>query len=218
MKLPEKATSRDQPANKVESARSARKWTRPTWSAWTALILDKELVRNAKDLRIVFTPLHGTGGVIIKPMLERLGFNFEVVEEQDRFDGNFPTVESPNPENAAALRLGVELAKRSSADLVLATDPDCDRMGVAVRDGAGPEPDGQMKLLTGNQIGSLMAFYRTKTLFERGILNDDERFARGDHQDLCHHRSAKGHRGKVRPALRGDAHRLQVHRREAAQI
>jgi phosphoglucomutase len=105
-------------------------------------------------------------------MLERLGFNFEVVEEQDRFDGNFPTVESPNPENAAALRLGVELAKRSGADLVLATDPDCDRVGVAVRDGEGPEPDGEMKLLTGNQIGSLMAFYRTRTLFERGILNE----------------------------------------------
>jgi len=137
------------------------------------LILDKDLVCSAKDLRIVFTPLHGTGGVIIKPMLERLGFSFEVVEEQDRFDGNFPTVESPNPENAAALRLGVELARRSGADLVLATDPDCDRMGVAVRDRDGSEPDGQMKLLTGNQIGSLMAFYRTKTLFERGILNEE---------------------------------------------
>jgi phosphoglucomutase len=131
-----------------------------------SLILNKELVRAAKDLRIVFTPLHGTGGVIIKPMLERLGFNFAVVEEQDRFDGNFPTVASPNPENAAALQLGVELAKKNGADLVVATDPDCDRMGVAVR-----AADGEMKLLTGNQIGSLMAYYRTKTLFERGILN-----------------------------------------------
>ena len=135
------------------------------------LILDKELVRSAKDLRIVFTPLHGTGGVIIKPMLERLGFNFSVVEEQDRFDGNFPTVASPNPENAAALRLGVELAQRSRADLVVATDPDCDRVGVAVRAADGSEPDGQMKLLTGNQIGSLMAYYRIRTLFECGILN-----------------------------------------------
>jgi phosphoglucomutase len=135
------------------------------------LILNKELVRSAKDLRIVFTPLHGTGGVIIKPMLERLGFNFSVVEEQDRFDGNFPTVASPNPENAAALRLGVELAEKTNADLVVATDPDCDRVGVAVRAGDGSEPDGQMKLLTGNQIGSLMAYYRIRTLFERGILN-----------------------------------------------
>jgi phosphoglucomutase len=132
------------------------------------LILNKDLVRSAKDLRIVFTPLHGTGGVIIKPMLERLGFNFSVVAEQDRFDGNFPTVDSPNPENAAALRLGVEQAEKTGADLVVATDPDCDRMGVAVRD-----PQGEMKLLTGNQIGSLMAWYRIKTLFERGILNKE---------------------------------------------
>jgi phosphoglucomutase len=131
-----------------------------------SLILNKELVRSAKDLRIVFTPLHGTGGVIIKPMLKRLGFNFSVVEEQDRFDGNFPTVASPNPENAAALRLGVELATKINADLVVATDPDCDRMGVAVR-----AENGEMKLLTGNQIGSLMAHYRIRTLFERGILN-----------------------------------------------
>lgn len=132
------------------------------------LILNKDLVRSAKDLRIVFTPLHGTGGVIIKPMLERLGFNFSVVAEQDRFDGNFPTVDSPNPENAAALRLGVELAKTNGADLVVATDPDCDRMGVAVRD-----QKGEMKLLTGNQIGSLMAYYRAKTLFDLGILNSE---------------------------------------------
>jgi phosphoglucomutase len=130
------------------------------------LVLNRDVVRSAKDLRIVFTPLHGTGGVIIKPMLERLGFNFSVVKEQDRFDGNFPTVDSPNPENAAALRLGVELAKKNGADLVVATDPDCDRVGVAVRDA-----ENEMKLLTGNQIGSLMAWYRTKTLFDLGILN-----------------------------------------------
>jgi phosphoglucomutase len=131
------------------------------------LILNKELVREAKELRIVFTPLHGTGGVIIKPMLARLGFTFSVVEEQDRFDGNFPTVASPNPENAAALKLGVELAQETGADLVVATDPDCDRMGVAVRSADNTE----MKLLTGNQIGSLMAWYRTRTLFDRGVLN-----------------------------------------------
>jgi phosphoglucomutase len=131
------------------------------------LILDKKVVAAAKSLRIVFTPLHGTGGVIVKPMLERLGFQFNVVQEQDRFDGNFPTVESPNPENAAALRLGVELAQRNGADLVIATDPDCDRMGVAVRTGD------DMELLTGNQIGSLMAYYRAKALFERGILNKE---------------------------------------------
>lgn len=134
------------------------------------LVLDKDLVRSANELRVVFTPLHGTGGIIIKPMLERLGFKFSVVAEQDRFDGNFPTVESPNPENASALKLAVELAEREHADLVVATDPDCDRMGVAVRDDAGSQPDGQMKLLTGNQIGSLMAYYRAKTLFDHGVL------------------------------------------------
>jgi phosphoglucomutase len=132
------------------------------------LILDPDLVRAAKSLRIVFTPIHGTGGVIIKPMLKRLGFNFQVVEEQDHFDGNFPTVQSPNPENAEALKLGIELARKTNADLVIATDPDCDRMGVAVRNRAG-----EMKLLTGNQIGSLMAYYRAKTLFERGVLNKE---------------------------------------------
>jgi phosphoglucomutase len=130
------------------------------------LILDRELLRREKSLRIVYTPIHGTGGIIIVPMLKRLGFNFQVVPEQDRFDGNFPTVQSPNPENAEALRLGIELAQKTHADLVIATDPDDDRMGVAVRDRGG-----QMKLLTGNQIGSLMAYYRAKTLCDRGILN-----------------------------------------------
>jgi phosphoglucomutase len=132
------------------------------------LILNKDLVRSAKELRIVFTPLHGTGGVIIKPMLERLGFNFSVVDAQDTFDGNFRTVSSPNPENAAALELGVRLAEKNYADLVVATDPDCDRVGVAVR-----AQDGAMKLLTGNQIGSLLAYYRIKTLFELGVLTKE---------------------------------------------
>ena len=130
------------------------------------LVLEPALVREAKTLRIIFTPIHGTGGVIIKPMLERLGFNFETVREQDQFDGNFPTVKSPNPENPEALRLGIELARKTGADLVVATDPDCDRVGVAVRTAAGT-----MELLTGNQIGALLAYYRTRTLFEQGILN-----------------------------------------------
>ncbi|MEP6937890.1 MAG: phospho-sugar mutase [Chthoniobacterales bacterium] len=131
------------------------------------LVLKPELVRRAQALRIVFTPIHGTGGVIVKPMLKRLGFGFTVVPEQDQFDGRFPTVKSPNPENAEALRLGVELARKEHADLVVATDPDCDRMGVAVR-----SKGGEMELLTGNQIGSLIAHYRAKTLFETGVLNE----------------------------------------------
>src|SRR5205823_13510349 len=101
-----------------------------------------------------------------KPILSRLGIQFDVVPEQDSFDGAFPTVKSPNPENAEALQRGIDLANKTNGDLVIATDPDCDRMGVAVRDRTG-----NMRLLTGNQIGSLMAYYRVRKLFELGILN-----------------------------------------------
>ncbi|MGH7984211.1 MAG: phospho-sugar mutase [Candidatus Udaeobacter sp.] len=130
------------------------------------LILDPLMIREAKSLRIIYTPLHGTGSVIIKPMLTRLGLNFQVVSEQDRFDGRFPTVKSPNPENAEALTMAINLAQKEDADLVVATDPDCDRMGAAVR-----AKDGKMKLLSGNQTGSLLAWYRIKTLFDKGVLN-----------------------------------------------
>jgi phosphoglucomutase len=130
------------------------------------LILDPRVIREAKSLRIVYTPLHGTGSVIIKPMLTRLGFNFQVVPEQDCFDARFPTVKSPNPEYGETLTMAIDLAERENADLVAATDPDCDRMGVAIR-----TKDGKMKLLTGNQIGSLLAWYRIKTLFDKGVLN-----------------------------------------------
>jgi phosphoglucomutase len=130
------------------------------------LVLDPAVIHEAKSLKIIYTPLHGTGSVIIKPMLKRLGFNFKVVPEQDHFDGRFPTVKSPNPENPEALTMAVNLAEKEDADVVVATDPDCDRMGAAVR-----ATDGKMKLLTGNQIGSLIAWYRTRTLFEKGVLN-----------------------------------------------
>src|SRR6184192_4296333 len=131
------------------------------------LVLDPTVIREAKSLRIIYTPLHGTGGVIIKPMLNRLGFNFQVVPEQDCFDGRFPTVKSPNPENAEALTMAIDLARKENADVVVATDPDCDRMGAAVRG-----KDGKMKLLTGNQAGSLLAWYRIKTFFDKGMLNE----------------------------------------------
>ena len=130
------------------------------------LVLDPAVIREAKSLKIIYSPLHGTGSVIIKPMLKRLGFNFKVVSEQDHFDGRFPTVKSPNPENAEALTMAINLAEKEDADVVVATDPDCDRMGAAVR-----TTGGKMKLLTGNQIGSLIAWYRTRTLFEKGVLN-----------------------------------------------
>ena len=132
------------------------------------LILDRGLIERTRDLKTVYTPIHGTGGVIVKPMLRKIGLNFSVVPEQDQFDGRFPTVKSPNPENAEALNLGISLAQKQNADLVIATDPDCDRMGVAVRTSSG-----EMKLLSGNQIGSLLAWYRAKTFFDRGILNKE---------------------------------------------
>jgi phosphoglucomutase len=130
------------------------------------LILDPRIIREAKSLRIVYTPLHGTGSVITKPMLIRLGFNFQVVPEQDCFDGRFPTVKSPNPEYGEALTMATNLAEKENADVVVATDPDADRMGVAVR-----TKNGRMKLLSGNQIGSLLAWYRIKTLYDKGVLN-----------------------------------------------
>ncbi len=130
------------------------------------LVLDREVMAQAKELKIIYTPIHGTGSVMIKPLLTRLSLNFSVVPEQDEFDGRFSTVSSPNPENAEALKLGIELAQREQADVVIATDPDCDRVGVAVRTRAG-----EMKLLSGNQTGALIAWYRARTLFNQGILN-----------------------------------------------
>jgi phosphoglucomutase len=130
------------------------------------LVLDRSVVEKARDLKIVFTAIHGTGGEISRPMLQRLGFQFSVVPEQAAFDGRFPTVKSPNPENAEALSLAIALANEQGADLVIATDPDCDRMGVAFRNAAG-----SMELLTGNQIGSLMAWYRATTLIKQGVIH-----------------------------------------------
>jgi phosphoglucomutase len=132
------------------------------------LILDRNVVGAAKSLRIVFTPLHGTASVILKPMLKRLGLNFNIVNKQEKFDPRFSTVKSPNPENAEALTMGIQLAQKTKSDLVIATDPDCDRLGVAVR-----SVTGEMKLLSGNQIGSLLVYYRIKKLFELGVLNKE---------------------------------------------
>jgi phosphoglucomutase len=135
-----------------------------------SVVADRSVLTQAKDLRVIFTPLHGTSAIIVKPMLKQLGFDFKIVAEQEKPDSRFSTVKSPNPENAEALTLGIELAKKTNADVVVATDPDADRLGVAVRDS-----NGDMKLITGNQIGSLLSYYRLKKLFELGILNDENR-------------------------------------------
>ena len=133
------------------------------------VLLRPDLLEGRKA-KVVYTNLHGTGGIIIVPMLRELGFEVITVPEQDGGDGRFPTVESPNPENAGALAKGIELAEEVGADAVIATDPDCDRMGVAVRNG-----EGEMELLTGNQIGSLLGWYRIKSMFELGWLTESNR-------------------------------------------
>ena len=137
------------------------------------VVLDPELVAREKGLKIVYSPLHGVGASIVIPLLQRLGFDATAVPEQLVPDSRFPTVKSPNPEYAEALTLALQLADRIGADLVMATDPDDDRMGVAVRNRAG-----KMELLTGNQIGSMLAYYRASRMFESGILDDSNK-ARG---------------------------------------
>ena len=108
-----------------------------------------------KDLKIVYTPLHGTGNIPVRRVLKELGFeNVYVVPEQELPDGDFPTVSYPNPEAAEAFELALALAKQHDADLVLATDPDADRLGVYVKD-----KDGEYHCLTGNMSGSLLAEY-----------------------------------------------------------
>ncbi|MBE6624582.1 MAG: phospho-sugar mutase [Ruminococcaceae bacterium] len=111
---------------------------------------------GAKSAKIVYTALHGTGNVPVRRVLSELGYDVTIVKEQEMPNGDFPTVVSPNPENAEALELGCKLCEKIGADLILGTDPDCDRVGIAVntRDG--------MKLLTGNQVGALLVDYVIK--------------------------------------------------------
>jgi phosphoglucomutase len=124
--------------------------------------LDPQVFRKTK-LKVVFTNIHGTGAVHSLPLLLHAGCDVKPVPEQLDFDARFPTVKSPNPENAEALSRAVALAEKENADVVLATDPDADRMGVAVRNRSG-----KMELLTGNQIGSLLADYRLAKYKELG--------------------------------------------------
>ncbi|WP_411844774.1 phospho-sugar mutase [Roseibacillus persicicus] len=133
------------------------------------LLLQPELLEG-RSAKVVYTSIHGTGGHIVVPLLKKLGFEVLTVPEQEVSDGRFPTVASPNPENAEALQMAMDLAEKEGADAVIGTDPDCDRMGVAVRNAAG-----EMELLTGNQIGSLMAWYRIKIMFEKGWITESNR-------------------------------------------
>ena len=127
-------------------------------------LLDPDVFKKASP-KIVFSPIHGTGGISAPIALESVGLNVDTVAEQMVQDGRFPTVKSPNPENAEALNMAIEQAKNSGADIVMATDPDADRMGVAVRDDKG-----QLVLLSGNMIGSLLAAFRIEKMKSMGIL------------------------------------------------
>lgn len=118
--------------------------------------VDQELVnKEGHDMKLVYSPLHGTGALIAGQALNNAGFkNVTIVPEQEQPDGDFPTVTLPNPEDPAALAMGIALAKKQGADVVIGVDPDADRMGTAVR-----LPSGEYQLLTGNQIGAILLHY-----------------------------------------------------------
>lgn len=131
------------------------------------LLLHPELVKEkGKELKLVYTPLHGSGCVPVREILKRIGIvNVSIVAEQEKPDGDFPTVKAPNPEDPAAFSLAIPLADQVGADAILATDPDSDRLGAAVR-----RRDGGFSVLTGNQIGSLLIHYILSTKAAQGTL------------------------------------------------
>jgi phosphoglucomutase len=131
------------------------------------MVVDTEVMQKVTP-KVVFSPIHGCGAISSMPVLRKLGVEVIEVPEQMEPDGRFPTVKSPNPENAEALAMAIVRAKETGAEVVIATDPDADRMGVAVRDRSG-----EMVLLTGNQIGTLLAEYRISTLKDAEILPED---------------------------------------------
>lgn len=138
-----------------------------TLSAYLSAVKKQSLYEKKSDLKIVYTPLHGTGNIPVRRMLE--GMNVTVVKEQELPDGNFSTVRSPNPEEKDALLIAIKKAKEIGADLVLGTDPDCDRVGIAVRN-----ENGEYILFTGNQTGALLVKFvldmKKSTLNEKSTL------------------------------------------------
>ena len=137
-------------------------------------ILNPEIVKEqGKNLKIVYTPLHGTGNTISERLLKELGFeNVYVVPEQALPDGNFPTVDYPNPEDKKAFKLALELAQKVDADVVLATDPDADRLGIYAKD----TKTGEYMAYTGNMSALLIAEYRISQMKEKNILPTDGLF------------------------------------------
>ncbi|MEQ9443073.1 MAG: phospho-sugar mutase [Cyclobacteriaceae bacterium] len=134
------------------------------------LSLSPDAIKNQHDLKIVFTPIHGTGGTLVPPALKKLGFtNVHVVAEQAEPDGNFPTVVYPNPEESEALSIAIRQATEMDADLVMGTDPDADRVGIAVKN-----KQGEFEILNGNQAGSLLVYYLLKKWKEAGKLDGNK--------------------------------------------
>ena len=131
-------------------------------------VLNPEIIKQyGKDLKIVYTPLHGAGREMSQRILKELGFeNVYTVPEQEEPDGRFPTVDYPNPEAKEAFKMALDLAKEKDADLVLATDPDADRLGIYAKD----TESGEYKVFTGNMSGLLIAEYRLSQMREKGIL------------------------------------------------
>lgn len=129
--------------------------------------IDPELVaEEGKTMKLIFTPLHGTGAMIGEKALRQAGFeNFTMVPQQAQPDGDFPTVVKPNPEDPEAFNLAIELGKKEQADLLIGVDPDADRLGAAVR-----QPNGEYQLLTGNQIAAVMLNYILKARKNAGTL------------------------------------------------
>lgn len=132
-----------------------------------SLLTQPELVREfGKDLKLVYTPLHGAGNIPVRTILSRIGIpNVAVVEEQEKPDGSFPTVTAPNPEDPNAFTLAFKLAEKTGASVILATDPDSDRLGVAVK-----KNDGSWQVLTGNQIGSILIHSLLTSYQKMGML------------------------------------------------
>lgn len=136
--------------------------------------LDKKAISANNDVKIVYTSLHGTGITLIPQALERLGFTeVHCVPEQDIPDGNFPTVDSPNPEERKALERGLRMSEELDADILLGTDPDADRVGIAVKN-----EDGKFVILNGNQAGSLLVYYHLVKWHEQGRLTGKQFIAK----------------------------------------
>lgn len=131
-----------------------------------SLTLSPQVIKKQHDLKIVYTPIHGTGVKLVPRALHAFGFNNIIhVPEQDITDGNFPTVKSPNPEESAALDMALKKAAKTDADIVMATDPDSDRVGIAVKNAQG-----KFALLNGNQAASILIYYLLEQWKQKGLL------------------------------------------------